>query len=97
MGSVVIRNLDDAIIDTFKTKAELNGRSLEAELREALARQAPLTPDQKRALIEKVRIVLPPGAPDLTDLIREDRDSRWSSTPASPRSGWWRRKDGTSR
>lgn len=76
MGSVVIRNLDDAIINQFRTKAELNNRSLEAELREALAAQAPLTPEQKRALIEKVRVILPPGSPDSVDLIREDRDSR---------------------
>lgn len=76
MGSVVIRNLDDAIINQFRTKAELNNRSLEAELREALAAQAPLTPEQKLALIEKVRVILPPGSPDSVDLIREDRDSR---------------------
>ncbi len=76
MGSVLIRNLDDAVIDTFRTKAELNGRSLESELREALKLTAPLTGDQKRALIERARITLPAGSPDSTDLIREDRDSR---------------------
>ncbi len=76
MGSVVIRNLDDAVIERFKTKAELNNRSLEAELRDALARTAPLTPDQKRDLLEWVKITLPPGSPDSTDLIRKDRDSR---------------------
>ncbi|OJX68515.1 hypothetical protein [Magnetospirillum sp. 64-120] len=76
MGSVVIRNLDDAIINQFRTKAELNNRSLEAELREALAAQAPLTPEQKLALIEKVRVILPPGSPDSVELIREDRASR---------------------
>lgn len=76
MGSVTIRNLDDDIISRFKTKAELNGRSLEAELRDALARAAPLTPAQKLALMDRVRITLPPGSPDPTDLIRQDRDSR---------------------
>ncbi|KAF0223213.1 MAG: hypothetical protein FD176_2032 [Rhodospirillaceae bacterium] len=76
MGSVVIRNLDDAIINQFRTKAELNNRSLEAELREALAAQAPLTSAQKLALVEKVRVPLPPGSPDCADLIRQDRDSR---------------------
>lgn len=76
MGSVVIRNLDDAIINQFRTKAELNNRSLEAELREALAAQAPLTPEQKLALIEKVASMSPPRLDDSTDLIRQDRDSR---------------------
>lgn len=76
MGSVVIRNLDDAIINQFRTKAELNNRSLEAELRDALAAQAPLTPEQKLALIEKVASMSPPRLDDSTDLIRQDRDSR---------------------
>ncbi|AVM75010.1 FitA-like ribbon-helix-helix domain-containing protein [Magnetospirillum gryphiswaldense] len=62
MGSVVIRNLDDAIINQFRTKAELNNRSLEAELREAL--------------VEKVAAMSPPRAEDSTHLIRQDRDSR---------------------
>lgn len=53
MGSVVIRNLDDAIINQFRTKAEL-----------------------REALVEKVRVPLPPGSPDCTDMIRQDRDSR---------------------
>lgn len=76
MGSVIIRNLDDAVIETFRTKAELNGRSLEAELREALRQSAPLSQVQKRQLLDHVRIVLPPGSPDGVDLIREARDTR---------------------
>jgi plasmid stability protein len=76
MGSIVIRNLDDAIIDSFRTKAELNGRSLEAEMRDALRQTAPLSREQKCRMLEKVRITLPAGSPDSTDLIREDRDSR---------------------
>lgn len=76
MGSVVIRNLEDAIIDNFRTKADLNGRSLEAELRDALAQAAPLTAGQKRALIDRVKVTLPPGSPDSTQMIRQDRDNR---------------------
>jgi plasmid stability protein len=76
MGSVLIRNLDDAIIDKFRTKAELNGCSLEQELRDALRQTAPLTADQKRTMIRRTLITLPADAPDSTDLIREDRDRR---------------------
>jgi plasmid stability protein len=76
MGSVVIRNLDDAIIDSFKTKAELHGRSLEAELRDALARTAPLTPEEKLALSDRLRALSPGWNGDSTDLLREDRDRR---------------------
>ena len=76
MGSVLIRNLDDAIIENFRTKAELNGCSLEQELRDALRQTAPLTADQKRAMISRTLITLPADAPDSTDLIRDDRDRR---------------------
>ena len=40
MGQVLIRNLDDALIADFRRVAKANGRSLEAELREALAQAA---------------------------------------------------------
>ena len=76
MGSVLIRNLDDAIIENFRTKAELNGCSLEQELRDALRQTAPLTADQKHAMISRTLITLPADAPDSTDLIRDDRDRR---------------------
>lgn len=76
MGSVTIRNLDDDIIDSFRTKAELNGRSLEAELRAALADSAPLTPAQRVALADRIRSMSPYRHEDSTHLIREDRDSR---------------------
>ena len=41
MGQVLIRNLDDALIADFRRVAKANGRSLEAELREALAQARP--------------------------------------------------------
>ena len=41
MGQVLIRNLDDALIADFRRVAKANGRSLEAELREALAKKWP--------------------------------------------------------
>ena len=36
MGQVLVRNLDDRVIESLKTKAELKG-SLEQELREKIA------------------------------------------------------------
>lgn len=76
MGSVVIRNLDDAAIRRLKVKAELHGRSLEAELREMAERHSRLSPEEKRALIDKVRIRSPEWHGDSTEFIRQDRDSR---------------------
>ncbi|MHA6722944.1 FitA-like ribbon-helix-helix domain-containing protein [Sphingomonas sp. RS2018] len=81
MGQVLIRNLDDAVIADFKRAAVRNGRSLEAELREALAAARPrtqLTTEEKLALIDKLHARTPPAARliDSTPLIREDRDTR---------------------
>ena len=37
MGQVLIRNVDDRIIESLKLKAELKGHSLEQELRDILS------------------------------------------------------------
>lgn len=81
MGQVLIRNLDDAVIADYKRAAADKGRSLEAELREALANARPktrLTKEELKALSARLRATTPPSAAaiDSTDLIREDRDAR---------------------
>lgn len=75
MGSVVIRNLEDAAIARLKTKAELHGRSLEAELRDIVLAGSRLSPEEKLALVRKVRVKLPDWTGDSADLIRQDRDT----------------------
>jgi len=76
MGSVVIRNLDDSVLARYRCRAKLHGRSLEAELRDALTAAAPLAPEQKMALSSKLRAMSPGWSGNSADLIREDRDSR---------------------
>lgn len=76
MAQVIIRNLDDRVVANFKTRAELKGHSLEQELRETLTRAARLTPEEKLAIVDRIRAMTPPGVPqtDSTELIREWRD-----------------------
>ena len=81
MGQVLIRNLDDALLTDYRRAAQRNGRSLEAELREALALSRPVTrrsPEELIALSERLWALTPPSAAavDSTALIREYRDSR---------------------
>ena len=77
MGQVIVRNLDDAVIATLKTRAKQHGHSLERELREVLTRAARLTAAEKLALVDRIRSATRPGTHPLAeDLIREDRDSR---------------------
>jgi antitoxin FitA len=75
MGQVIVRNLDDDVIDRLKTKAELHRRSLEQELRNILTEAARLSPEEKLALADGIRRRNPgPFRADSVDLIREDRE-----------------------
>jgi plasmid stability protein len=75
MGQVLVRNLDDRVIESLKTKAELKGRSLEQELRDVLTNAAPLTPEEKMALFQRLRTMTPPlGDVDVRAAIRRGRD-----------------------
>lgn len=77
MAQVIVRNLDDQVVESLKFKAKLKGHSLEQELREILKRAAELTKEEKLALIDSIRAMTPRRLEDdSADLIREDRDSR---------------------
>lgn len=78
MGQVLVRNLDDRVIQRFKTKAELKGHSLEQELREVITAAAPLTPQEKVALSSKWRASMPPLKDfDVRAAIRHGRDDEF--------------------
>jgi len=78
MGQVLVRNLDDRVIERFKTKAELKGHSLEQELREVITAAAPLTPEEKVALSRKWRASMPPLKDfDVRAAIRHGRDDEF--------------------
>jgi len=76
MGQVLVRGLDDTVIERLKQRAESHHRSLEAELREILE-QVSLQVDvaTARDLADRIRRRLE-GRPhsDSAELIREDRD-----------------------
>lgn len=78
MGQVLVRNLEDSVIENLKFKADMKGRSLEQELREILTAAAPLTPEEKLALIQKVRISSPKLKDfDVSAAIRAGRDDEF--------------------
>jgi plasmid stability protein len=78
VGQVLVRNLDDRVIESLKTKAELKGCSLEQELRDVLTNAAPLTPEEKVALFRKLRAMTPPlGDVDVRAAIRRGRDDEF--------------------
>lgn len=74
MAQVIIRNIDDAIIEALKERAALHRRSLEQELRLVLAAAAKPSPEDRVALALQIQGLTPEGAQsDSTVLVREDR------------------------
>jgi plasmid stability protein len=69
--------LDDGLIRSLKATAELKGRTLEEELRDIITRAAPLTPQERVMLSDRIRArqAKPSDLPS-EDLMREDRDAR---------------------
>lgn len=80
MPALHIRNVPVEVVETLRQRAELNGRSLNAEVLRVLASSAERvrreTPITKRLEEIARRVNLPPDAPRPEDLIRQDRDSR---------------------
>jgi plasmid stability protein len=78
MGQVLIRNLDDELLDEYREAAKENQRSLEAELREALRRSRPLSARKREEVLAqfaKLRAAVGdvPQTPSEV-LLREFRD-----------------------
>jgi plasmid stability protein len=78
MGQVLIRNIDDAIIERLKAHATARRQSLEQTLRDILAEAAGrLTRSERVARADRIRAMTPRRLEDSsTALIRADRDSR---------------------
>mgnify|MGYP000852743404 CR=1 FL=1 len=79
MAQVVIRNLDDEVIERLKARAADEKKSLEQKLRDVLTEAAKPSRAEVIEDLRRIRALsppLPPGAPLAEDLIREDRDSR---------------------
>ena len=75
MAQILIRNLDESVVERLKERASRNSRSLQAEAKLILEQAARL--DTQTASIAADRIRKQFGDrqfTDSTDLIREDRD-----------------------
>jgi len=77
MPNVLIRDLDEELLDRLKKAAAENGRSLQAEIHAILQRADMLTLAQTRRLSDKwLRRLAGTKQSDSAELIREDRDRR---------------------
>jgi plasmid stability protein len=76
MAQVLVRNLDETVVESLKTIASQHHRSLEAEVRailEQTARQARMDEFRRRAADIRARFGDRVFS-DSTELIREDRE-----------------------
>ncbi|MFL5142412.1 MAG: FitA-like ribbon-helix-helix domain-containing protein [Microvirga sp.] len=72
MGQVLVRQVDDDTIESYKLKAKIKGISLEQELRNLLEANKPFTPEERVAVSRHFRAQCKGIQPSLTlDEIRE--------------------------
>jgi plasmid stability protein len=80
MGSMVIRNIPDDVLERFKARAKAKGQSAEQMARDVLAREAGMTHEQAWAEIDAIRARSKPvdleTALRIMEEARAERDSR---------------------
>ena len=74
MGQLIVRGLDDRIIQSLKQRAARAGRSAEAEHRMILEQALRPEVESFAEAAARMRARTPPQTTDSADLIREDRD-----------------------
>ena len=78
MAQVLIRNLDDELVEDYRDAAKRNDRSLEAELRELLRSMRPVKRKSREELVEIARRIraMTPNVPQTPseDIVRTMRD-----------------------
>jgi antitoxin FitA len=76
MGQILVRNLDDGVIERLKKRALKTDKSLEQTVRDILTEAAKPSRAELLAEMDRIRESIGHVSLDATDLIREDRDSR---------------------
>jgi len=75
MAQIIVRNLDDAVVERLKARARDNNRSLEAEVRHILEQSEKVDITRARLIVMERRKKLQGRKfADSVELIREDRE-----------------------
>ncbi|RJG45412.1 MULTISPECIES: hypothetical protein [unclassified Mesorhizobium] len=78
MGSMVIRNIPDDVVESFKARAKANGLSAEQLARDVITREAGMTREEAWATIDSIRAKSKPvdlnTALKIMEEARLDRD-----------------------
>jgi antitoxin FitA len=73
MATLLIRNLDEQVIERLRLRAKLKGTSVEEETRRLLAESTRLTREEFAAFAAEMRARQRPHKTRSADLIRKDR------------------------
>jgi antitoxin FitA len=81
VGQVIIRNIEDRVLERLKARAIAQRKSLEQSLRDLLTEAAKPSRAELLADLERIRAMTPPRQSGVTyptaeELIRKDRDTR---------------------
>jgi plasmid stability protein len=75
MSQILVRNLDEAVVERLKSRARAHGRSLQAEVKDILEQSAKNDIAEARKLVDRVRRSFEGRKfNDSTKLVREDRN-----------------------
>jgi len=77
VGQVLVRKLEDGVIERLKVKARASGRSLEEFARHALREAAKPSREEVWAEIDRIRELNRATDFDSTAVIREMRERAW--------------------
>lgn len=76
MAQVLVRNLDETVVEAHRARAKAKGVSLEQELRDVLQKTARPTREELLEEMRRIRAMTPASHVTLAeDLIREIRDT----------------------
>ena len=76
MPDFLLRDLPEELMTALRTRAKLNGRSLQAEIRESLGETLPMPRDEWLAEAAALRARTGSGGPTAAQLIREGHEER---------------------
>ncbi|MGO9547596.1 MAG: FitA-like ribbon-helix-helix domain-containing protein [Rhodomicrobium sp.] len=76
MGQILVRNLEDSVIERLKARALKSDKSLEQSVRDILIEAVKPSKEEIWAEIDRLRESTGRVTLDATDIIRQDRDSR---------------------
>jgi len=75
MAQILVRNLDEKLVESLKRRAKMNGRSLQAEVKTILEQAVTLDMASAREVALKIQAMFKGRKMvDSVKLIREDRD-----------------------